>query len=77
LIETLKTYFTERQIRIEVILIVAMIAVGRHILNIDLGHMGGPELLGVAALMLALAVSYFLVKRTNINSGSANQERGD
>ncbi len=77
LIETLKSYFTERQIRIEVILIVAMIAVGRHILDIDLEQMSGPALLGVAALMLAIAVSYFLVKRAHINSGSANQERGD
>jgi uncharacterized membrane protein (DUF373 family) len=77
LIETLKTYFIERYIRIEVILIVAMIAVGRHILHIDLEHTGGPALLGIAALMIALAVSYFLVKRTHIKSGSVDQERGD
>jgi uncharacterized membrane protein (DUF373 family) len=77
LIETLKTYFTERQIRIEMILIVAMISVGWHILNIDLEQMSRPALLGAAALLLAIAVSYFLVKRTHINPGSANQERGD
>jgi uncharacterized membrane protein (DUF373 family) len=77
LIETLKTYFIERYIRIEVILIVAMIAVGRHILYIDLEHTSGPALLGIAALILALAVSYFLIKRTHINSSHANQESGD
>ncbi len=66
LIETLKTYFSEHYIRIEVILIVAMIAVGRHIIQIDLEHMGGPALLGIAALMVALALSYFLVKRTHV-----------
>jgi uncharacterized membrane protein (DUF373 family) len=77
LIETLRTYFTEESIRIEGILIVAMIGVGRHILNIDLEHIGAPTLLGAAALILALAVSYFLVKRTNIKSPPANQERGD
>jgi uncharacterized membrane protein (DUF373 family) len=68
LIETLKTYFAEHYVRIEVILIVAMIAVGRHIVQIDLEHMGGLGLVGIAALMLGLAVSYFLVKRTHGNS---------
>jgi uncharacterized membrane protein (DUF373 family) len=73
LIETLKTYFLEEYIRIEVILIVAMIAVGRHILNMDMEHSGGPVLLGVALLMLALAVSYYLIKRTHLKSGLTDQ----
>jgi uncharacterized membrane protein (DUF373 family) len=34
----------------------------------------GSTLLGVAALILALAVSYFLVERTRIESGSENEE---
>ena len=68
LIETLKTYFADHHIRIEVILIVAMIAVGRHIVQIDLEHMGGPALVGIAALIVGLAVSYFLVKRTHVQS---------
>ena len=68
LIETVKTYFVEHTIRIEVILIVAMIAVGRHIVQMDLEHMGGPTLLGIAALMIGLAVSYFLMKRTQRQS---------
>jgi uncharacterized membrane protein (DUF373 family) len=63
LIDTLKVYFAEHQIRTEVILIVAMMAVGRHVIQIDFEHTGGVELLGTAALIVALAVSYFLVKR--------------
>jgi uncharacterized membrane protein (DUF373 family) len=77
LIETLKTYFTADSIRIEVILIVAMIGVGRHILNIDLERIGAPTLIGAAALILALAVSYFLIKRANIKSPPADQERAE
>jgi uncharacterized membrane protein (DUF373 family) len=60
-----------------VILIVAMIGVGRHILNIDLERTGGLTLVGAAALILALAVSYFLIKRTNLNPTPANQESDD
>jgi len=76
LIETLKTYFAEHYIRIEVILIVAMIAVGRHIIQIDLEHMGGPALLGIAALIVGLAVSYFLIKRTHVQSRLPSVENG-
>jgi uncharacterized membrane protein (DUF373 family) len=75
LIETLKTYFAEHYVRIEVILIVAMIAIGRHIVQIDFEHMGGSALLGVAAMMVALAVSYFLVKRVRIESGPPDPKK--
>lgn len=65
LIEMLRFYFVQHRIRIEMVLIVAMIAVGRHIVQIDLEHTAAPALLGVAALILALAASYFLVKGTH------------
>jgi uncharacterized membrane protein (DUF373 family) len=63
LIDTLKVYFLDHHIRTEVILVVAMIAVGRHIIQIDFEHTGGSELIGTAAISVALAVSYFLVKK--------------
>jgi uncharacterized membrane protein (DUF373 family) len=63
LIDTLKIYFIDHQVRTEVILVVAMIAVGRHIIQIDFHDTGGLELMGTAALAVSLAVSYYLVKR--------------
>ena len=65
LIETIKTYFAEHHVKIEVILVVAMIAMGRHLVQLDFEHMNGPTLAGVAALLLALSVSYALVKRVH------------
>jgi uncharacterized membrane protein (DUF373 family) len=67
LLETLKTYFSERHIRIEVILVVAMIAVGRHVIRVDFGHTDGFTLLGLAGLILALSAGYFLVKGVATN----------
>jgi uncharacterized membrane protein (DUF373 family) len=63
LIDTLKVYFIDHEVRTEVILVVAMIAVGRHIIQIDYHDTGGLELIGMAAVVIALAVSYYLVKR--------------
>ena len=53
-----KTYFSDYHVRTEVILIVAMIAVGRHIVQIDFEHMAPASLAGVAMLILALSISY-------------------
>lgn len=65
LIETIKNYFAEHHVKIEVILVVAMIAMGRHLVQLDFEHMSGASLAGVAALLLALAISYALVKKVH------------
>ena len=64
LLETVRTYFVEHRVRLEVIMIVAMIAVSRHIITIDFEHADGLWLLGVAALVVALGAAYYLVRRS-------------
>ena len=66
LLETLKTYFTEHQVRLEVILVVAIIAVGRHVIQVDFEHTPGTVLLGLSGVILALTFGYFLVKRAQV-----------
>lgn len=63
LLETMKVYFKEHRIRVEVILFVAIIAMGRHIIQLEVSHADPMTLIGLAALMLALSASYFLLKR--------------
>src|SRR5262245_14264658 len=65
LMETLKSYFSEHHIRVEVILVVAIIAVGRHIIQLDFEHTSASLLLGLSALLLVLAPGYFLVLRSH------------
>ncbi len=75
LLQTLKTCFSQHHLQMEVILVVAMIAVGRHIIHVDIGHMPGTELAGLALLITSLAVSYYLVKRAHIVLPLANPPR--
>ena len=63
LLETLKTYFTEHHVRLEVILVVAIIAVGRHVIQVDYEHTPGTVLLGISGVILALTLGYFLIKK--------------
>jgi uncharacterized membrane protein (DUF373 family) len=63
LLDTVKVYFREHTVRVEVILLVGLIAMGRHVLELDLHHIEPLILFGFSCLLLALAVSYYLVKR--------------
>jgi len=65
LIETLKVYFHEHQVRVEVIMIVGLIAVGRHVIQVDYEHVEASQLFGLGALIVALALGYFLVGKSS------------
>jgi uncharacterized membrane protein (DUF373 family) len=65
LIETLKAYFVEHHVRAELILTVALIALGRHVIRLDIEHATGLQLLGVSSLVLSLALGYFVIKRSH------------
>lgn len=63
LLETLKTFFTEHRIRLQIILIVAIIAIARHVILLDVGHLDGVMLVGIGVLVLSLTGGYFLIRR--------------
>lgn len=64
LLESLKTFAVHHAIRLEMILIVATIAVGRHIILLDFEHASGQTLVGVSALLMSLTAGYWLVKKS-------------
>jgi uncharacterized membrane protein (DUF373 family) len=63
ILETLKVFNAEHRVRAELIVIVAIIAVARHIIQIDFEHMDAWRLLAIGALVLALTSGYYLLKR--------------
>ena len=81
LLDTVKVYFRDHSVRVEVILLVGLIAMGRHVLEIDFQHTEMLVLFGFSSLLLALAVSYFLVKRAQVPPlslrGRGRKESGD
>ncbi len=74
LIETVKSFATHHRIRLEVVFIVAMIAVGRHTILIDYEAATGTYLLGLGGLALSLGVGYWLVTRAHGEHGSSSAE---
>jgi uncharacterized membrane protein (DUF373 family) len=65
LIETLKQYTAEHRVRVETVFLVGLIAMGRHVIQVDYAHAPMGELFGMAAVILALATGYFLVRRAS------------
>jgi uncharacterized membrane protein (DUF373 family) len=64
--ETLKQYTAEHHVRVEIVFLVGLIAVGRHVIQVDYAHAPMGELFGMAAVILALATGYFLVRRSGL-----------
>lgn len=65
LLETIKAYLKTNIIHVEVVLEVALIAIARKVIILDLKAYPEPILLGIAALILALAIAYTLLKSRN------------
>jgi uncharacterized membrane protein (DUF373 family) len=62
LLETIKTYLSHEQLHVEVVFLVAMIAIARKVILLDIKHMEAPVLYGIAAIILALAVGFFFLR---------------
>lgn len=71
LLETLITYLTKKKIHLEVVLTLAMIAISRKVIILDVKELPNLTLLGMAAIILALSVGYYLFKRGEREAGSS------
>ena len=63
LLETIKNYLTQHALHVEVVILVAMIAISRKIIILDVKEITPQSMMGIAFLLLSLAVSYFLIKK--------------
>ena len=63
LIESIKVYLVDESIHIEIICLVAIVAITRKVIILDLYKMSPVTLLGIAAIILALCLGYFFLKK--------------
>jgi len=62
LLETIKTYLSKEQLHVEVVFLVAMIAIARKVILLDVKKMDAPVLYGIAAVIIALAAGFFFLR---------------
>lgn len=65
LLETLKMYTKEHVVHVEVVLLVALIVAARKIILIDYTTTPSDIFFGIAAIVIAIGVSYFLLKKSS------------
>jgi uncharacterized membrane protein (DUF373 family) len=62
LLETLRHYFLEHRLRVELLLSVALTAVARHVIQLDYEHITAASIAAVALMVLTLTGSYIGVR---------------
>ena len=62
LMDTLRDYFVEHRLRVELLLSVALIAVARHVIQLNYEDVSPWLVVGIGFLILSLAASYVAVR---------------
>ncbi len=63
LLETIRAYLIDSVVHVEIVLEVALIAIARKVIILDLEKYDSLTVLGIAGLILAVATAFFAVKR--------------
>lgn len=78
LLDTIKAYFRENTIHVEIVVLLAIIAVARKVILLDPAEMSGNEfgfeLMGIGVIVIGLAGGYYLLKKAGITTESTKQE---
>ena len=63
LLESIKTYLEDSKVHAEIVFLVAIVAVSRKIIILDYKNIEPGMLYGMAAIIVALGIGYFLVRK--------------
>jgi len=69
LMHSVKIFIKRREIHLEAMLVVALVAVARKVIVLEPKDLAPEAVLGLAALALALTIGYYLVKRAGREGG--------
>lgn len=79
LLDTIKAYFRENTIHVEIVVLLAIIAIARKVILLDPSGMSpnefGFELMGIGVIVVGLAGGYYLIKKAGVDFISAKPEQ--
>ena len=70
LLESVKTYISKKVFHVEVVLTIALIAIARKVIILDIKTASSLTLLGIAAIVIALSVGYYFLKQSHQSNDS-------
>jgi uncharacterized membrane protein (DUF373 family) len=69
LLESIRTYLADDLLHVEVVFLVAMIAIARKVIILEIKDLDPLQLAGIASIILALALGYYFVKKAIREAG--------
>jgi uncharacterized membrane protein (DUF373 family) len=63
LLETIKAYLVKGVVHVEIVLEVALIAIARKVIILDVEKYSSMTLVGIAALILSVSIAFWVIKR--------------
>ncbi len=66
LLENLTAYLKKHVVQVELVVVTSIIAVARKIILLDFEKTSGIDLIGLGIAIFALAISYWILRRLNI-----------
>jgi uncharacterized membrane protein (DUF373 family) len=73
LLETMKIYLVQHVIRVRVVFMVALIAIARKVIILDLSKLETLTLVGLGVVIVALSIGYYLISQIH-KSDTSNTE---
>ena len=73
LLDTMLEYFKNNAIHVEIVVLLAIIAITRKVILLDPSTSNGLELIGIGVIIVGLASAYYLLKKAGITVGPAKE----
>ncbi|HSH50359.1 MAG TPA: phosphate-starvation-inducible PsiE family protein [Bacteroidales bacterium] len=77
LLDTIKVYLRSNIVHVEVVVLVAIIAVARKVIALETEDMSGDKIIGIGVLIIALGFTYYLIKRAGLMSCKMDDDKAD
>jgi len=65
ILENITAYLKKHVVQVELVIITSLTAVARKIIILELGKTSGIDLIALAAAILSLSISYWIIKQVN------------
>lgn len=66
LLETMRIYIVESVIRVQVVFLVALIAIARKVIILDIKVVPSLTLVGIAAIIVTLSAGFYIIKKAQL-----------
>jgi uncharacterized membrane protein (DUF373 family) len=73
LLDTIKVYLRHNVVHVEVVVLVAIIAMARKVVALKIEELSGTHIIGIGVLIISLALAYYLIRKAGLLVCDLNQ----